>query len=126
MNEENITRKAEWDRGGRGTDSGSVRRGWKDQRPARDPILFRWLIISKKHWIEPTHLSGYDTGLSALNDITDGLQDEYIIIGGARASIGKTALGNKYLPSACQKGIKTAFFSLEMSDLRCCFGFFQT
>ena len=61
-----------------------------------------------------TVYSGYDTGLSSLNDVVDGLQKEYIIIG-ARASIGKTALGINIARALVRKGVKAGIFSLEMS-----------
>lgn len=61
-----------------------------------------------------TEYSGYDTGLSSLNDVVDGLQKEYIIIG-ARASIGKTALGINIARALVRKGVKVGIFSLEMS-----------
>lgn len=61
-----------------------------------------------------TQYSGYDTGLSSLNDVVDGLQKEYIIIG-ARASIGKTALGINLARALVRKGVKVGIFSLEMS-----------
>ena len=44
----------------------------------------------------------------------DGLQKEYIIIG-ARASIGKTALGINVARALVRKGVKVGIFSLEMS-----------
>lgn len=61
-----------------------------------------------------TEYSGYDTGLNNLNQIIDGLQKEYIIIG-ARASVGKSALGMNLARALVRKGVKTAVFSLEMS-----------
>ena len=61
-----------------------------------------------------TEYSGYDTGLTALNNLVDGLQREYIIIG-ARASIGKTALGINLARALVRKGVKVGIFSLEMS-----------
>jgi len=111
VNEENITEKLN----GIAADAARIAEasGGGKIKTARDFILpmIEYLEDALKRK-EP--LSGYDTGLMALNGITDGLQDEYIIIG-ARASIGKTALGINISRALVQKGVKTAFFSLEMS-----------
>lgn len=63
--------------------------------------------------------TGYQTGLKNIDDITLGLQPEYIIIG-ARPSLGKTALGEQI--ALRTSGItggndprKTLFVELEMS-----------
>ena len=61
-----------------------------------------------------TEYSGYDTGFSSINNIVDGLQKEYIIIG-ARASVGKTALGINIARALVRKGVSVGVFSLEMS-----------
>lgn len=62
--------------------------------------------------------TGYATGLSNLDEILNGLQNEYIVIG-ARPSLGKTALGEQIaLHTAGMfggEGVKTAFIELEMS-----------
>jgi len=60
-------------------------------------------------------LSGYDTGFENINAITSGIQNEYIVIG-ARASVGKTALGMNMTRTLARNGIATAYFSLEMSS----------
>lgn len=59
-------------------------------------------------------MSGYDWGLSELNRITDGIQNEFIIIG-ARASVGKTGLALNIARALSNNKIPTGYFSLEMS-----------
>ena len=59
-------------------------------------------------------MSGYDWGLEELNRITDGIQNEYIIIG-ARASVGKTGLALNVARELSKNKIPTGYFSLEMS-----------
>lgn len=59
-------------------------------------------------------LSGYDTGLTGLNEFLGGIQKEYIIIA-ARPSMGKTALGEQIALKMSEK-IKVCFWELEMSD----------
>lgn len=58
--------------------------------------------------------SGLDVGIDNLNDILDGLQNEYTLLG-ARASIGKSALAMNMARHIASKGKKVAYFSLEMS-----------
>lgn len=58
--------------------------------------------------------SGLDTGIENLNNILDGLQNEYIILG-ARASVGKSALSMNIAREIAKNGKKVAYFSLEMS-----------
>jgi replicative DNA helicase len=61
-------------------------------------------------------LSGLNTGFSALNEITAGLQDEDLIIIAARPSVGKTALGMGISRNATiLEKAPVAIFSLEMS-----------
>ena len=59
-------------------------------------------------------ISGIDTGFGDLNDLLDGIQNEYIILG-ARASIGKTALAVNIAKNMVRKNIPVGYFSLEMS-----------
>lgn len=82
-------------------------------KTARDFIIPMIDSISEA-MTRKTEYSGYDTGLGSLNRIVDGLQKEYIIIG-ARASIGKSAIGLNIARSLVKNNIKTAIFSLEMS-----------
>ena len=49
-----------------------------------------------------------------MNNILDGLQNEYIILG-ARASVGKSALSMNIAREIAKNGKKVAYFSLEMS-----------
>lgn len=63
----------------------------------------------------PPGLSGFDWGLEELNKITDGIQNEFIIIG-ARPSKGKTALALKIINTLCNNKIPTGFFTLETTE----------
>jgi replicative DNA helicase len=60
-------------------------------------------------------ITGIPTGLSALDDITAGLQAKDLIIVAARPSMGKTALALNMAQGACvDHGIPVLVFSLEM------------
>ncbi|MBV8973070.1 MAG: replicative DNA helicase [Sphingomonadaceae bacterium] len=74
------------------------------------------------------HLSGYTTGLDALNAKIGGLHDSDLVILAGRPAMGKTALATNIAFSAAQRylrdkadgveqssGAGVAFFSLEMS-----------
>jgi replicative DNA helicase len=62
-------------------------------------------------------LTGLDTGLVRLNELTSGLQSKDLVILAARPSMGKTSLGvNICCHSALRAGKKVAIFSLEMSS----------
>lgn len=87
--------------------------GGSDVRSARDFVLP--MIESVEDAIKHRGtISGLDTGLNNLNDILDGIQSEYIVLG-ARASIGKTALAINIAKNMARKNIKVGYFSLEMS-----------
>lgn len=61
-------------------------------------------------------LTGIDTGLFRLNDLTSGLQNTDLVILAARPSMGKTSLAmNVCTHAAIRGGKKVAVFSLEMS-----------
>jgi replicative DNA helicase len=61
-------------------------------------------------------ISGIDTGLKDLNDMTGGLQNGDLIIIAARPSMGKTAFAlNLAIQNSINGGV-TDIFSLEMSD----------
>jgi replicative DNA helicase len=67
---------------------------------------------------QATHstLTGIDTGLYRLNDLTSGLQNTDLIILAARPSMGKTSLAmNICAHAAIHAGKRVAAFSLEMS-----------
>ena len=88
--------------------------GGDDIKTARDYILP--MITDIENAVKTrAALSGYDTGFANINEITSGLQSEYIVIG-ARASVGKTAIGLNMARSLARNGIPTAYFSLEMSS----------
>lgn len=60
-------------------------------------------------------LTGIDTGFEDLNKYTGGLQDEDLIIVGARPSMGKTAFALNLAKNAAVRGVMVTIFSLEMS-----------
>lgn len=63
-------------------------------------------------------LTGVPSGFPTLDSITMGWQPGNLIIVGARPSHGKTAIGlNMARFAAVERGIPTAFFSLEMTDM---------
>lgn len=78
--------------------------------------VLRQLEFQKNH---RTALTGVDTGIYELNEITNGWQKSDLIIIGGRPSKGKTALGlNLALSAAISqlvKGVPVAIISAEMS-----------
>jgi replicative DNA helicase len=61
-------------------------------------------------------LTGLDTGIVRLNELTSGLQRKDLVILAARPSMGKTSLGlNICAHAALRAGLKVAVFSLEMA-----------
>ena len=61
-------------------------------------------------------VTGVDTGLKDLNDLTSGLQAGDLVILAARPSVGKTALALRIARNAAvETGTGVAIFSLEMS-----------
>lgn len=62
-------------------------------------------------------LTGADTGYTELNKLTEGLQDEDLIIVGARPSVGKTAFCLNVARNTMEKqDTLVDIFSLEMSE----------
>lgn len=58
---------------------------------------------------------GYDTGISNLNDVIDGIQSRKLTIIGARPSIGKSALGLDIIANIAKiEKIPVSMFSFEM------------
>jgi replicative DNA helicase len=70
----------------------------------------QWLEEVDARQRKGTYISGFETGLRELDQMTDGLQPGDLVIVAGRPSQGKTALG---LQIALNDG-PTAFFSLEM------------
>lgn len=84
-------------------------------RPASDSILHAVEDIEQRYHDRKPY-SGIPTGLTDLDDMLDGLHDEYIVVG-ARPSVGKTALALTIAANlSIRTKVKTAFFSLEMSE----------
>lgn len=60
---------------------------------------------------------GVPTGITDLDNLTNGLQSEQLIVVGARPAVGKSVFAEGMaLHPAVKHQIPTAFFSLEMSD----------
>jgi replicative DNA helicase len=62
----------------------------------------------------PDGLTGVNTGISALNKATGGLQKSDLIILAARPGMGKTALALNIALNAAKEGTPVGVFSLEM------------
>lgn len=61
-------------------------------------------------------LTGIETGFSALNKMTCGLQEGDFVVIGARPSMGKTAFSLNIALHAAKSGTAVGVFSLEMSN----------
>ncbi|WP_142315204.1 replicative DNA helicase [Bacillus pseudomycoides] len=61
-------------------------------------------------------LTGIETGFSALNKMTCGLQEGDFVVVGARPSMGKTAFALNIALHAAKSGTAVGVFSLEMSN----------
>lgn len=61
-------------------------------------------------------MNGIDTGFDELNQITGGLQENDLIIVGARPSVGKTAFCLNIGKNAAKRNAATKIFSLEMAE----------
>ncbi|WP_144569562.1 replicative DNA helicase [Bacillus pseudomycoides] len=61
-------------------------------------------------------LTGIETGFSALNKMTCGLQEGDFVVIGARPSMGKTAFSLNIALHATKSGTAVGLFSLEMSN----------
>lgn len=74
-----------------------------------------WQNIERLRTLEQDCI-GLHTGLSALDRATTGYRNgEYYVIG-ARPGQGKTSLACQSIRANCKAGIKTAFFSIEMTE----------
>jgi len=65
---------------------------------------------------EARGMIGIDTGLSALNNYTNGWQPATLVILGARPAMGKTAIVLRFIQAALNQGKKVLMFSVEMSN----------
>lgn len=63
----------------------------------------------------PNTLQGINTGLQALNELTNGWKDGNLIILAARPSEGKSALALNFVLDAAKSNCPVLFFSMEMS-----------
>ena len=59
-------------------------------------------------------LSGVSTGLAGLDRMTGGLRGGQLVVFGARASMGKTALGARIASGAAEAGARVLFVTIEM------------
>lgn len=74
------------------------------------------LFIDFDHRLNhPGQLTGLDTGLTTLNEMTGGWQNGDLILIPARTSMGKTGLALNMAARAAETAGPVAFFSLEMS-----------
>ena len=94
-----------------------------DRGHAKVPRPFRELLHGTIKRIEQrfsapkkSAVCGIPTGLTALDDITQGYQPSEVFVLGARPSMGKTSLVLKSIFHAAEKGYPVLAFSLEMSD----------
>ncbi|WP_416729229.1 replicative DNA helicase [Fictibacillus sp. JL2B1089] len=86
--------------------------GIKPQRTKMDLLMEIYEDVSTPKG----DLTGINTGLSELNEMTGGLQNGDLIIVAARPSMGKTAFALNLAIHNSHKGGVTEIFSLEMSD----------
>lgn len=63
-------------------------------------------------------LNGLDTGYEKLNGMIDGFKPEYVVLG-ARTGQGKTALALNFVTKMIKRGVRPAYFSLEMTAEEC-------
>ena len=79
-------------------------------------------VIDVTEQIEQNTLKGTDyslyTGITDLDNMMCGLHKQELTIIGARPGVGKTTLALQIAEHIAQKGIVTAFISLEMSDFQ--------
>lgn len=91
--------------------SASASKIWTPKSLAED--FSEYLKYSEETW-------GMDRGIKVefptLDRMTDGFQDEDVIIIGARPSIGKTALAISMMQNLMEKDIPCGFISAEMSQ----------
>ncbi|MEH6901398.1 MULTISPECIES: replicative DNA helicase [Bacillus] len=86
--------------------------GVKETRTKMDVLTEIFMSMEEDHG----DLTGVDTGLPDLNDMTGGWQKSDLIIVAARPSMGKTAFALNLGYNNAQNGGVTDIFSLEMSD----------
>jgi replicative DNA helicase len=82
-----------------------------------DDDFHKQLDISAKMWLnsKPGEISGYPTGLAALDKLCGGLVNGELTIIGARPGQGKTALAVTMIRNLAKQGIGCGLFSLEMT-----------
>ena len=81
--------------------------------------------LNERRKLNPNELSGLDTGISYLNNLTDGLQPSHMIVLAGRPGLGKTSFATKIIQESLKKSLDEpaeerrgiVLFSLEMTSM---------
>lgn len=93
--------------------------GWKQQlRPMSSLMADTLREAEQRQQNNRNGLTGIPTGLADLDKLTSGLQNNDLILIGARPSVGKTAFGLNMAKAAAQAGHNAVFYSIEMQGER--------
>ncbi|MGG0052135.1 replicative DNA helicase [Bacillus atrophaeus] len=87
--------------------------GIKNKRTKMDVLTE---IYTKMHQEAPEEITGVETGLTDIDNMTGGWQKGDLIVLAARPSMGKTAFALSLGKNNAEKGGVTDIFSLEMPD----------
>jgi replicative DNA helicase len=87
-----------------------------------DNVLIRECLIPALNQIEEAYkaggkIRGISTGFNSIDTVTNGFQDENLIIIGARTGIGKTSISLKMAYNIAKRGDPVGYYSLEMSKI---------
>ena len=63
-------------------------------------------------------VTGIPSGITAIDELTNGWQNSDLIIQAARPGMGKTSLAIRHALAAAQAGYHVSFFSIEMNELQ--------
>ena len=90
---------------------------------SKDPQKFLTIVHETIEKIETIaasdkHITGIDTGLRDLNEISNGWHAPDLVIIAARPATGKTAFALNIALNVVRQNIPVAFFSLEMSGMQ--------